>query len=166
VELLAVAFVMSAHGVKGEMRIRSFSGSFGHLEKLAAVIARKGGVEKRFAVESTRRRDPDMLMKLAGVDTREAAQELAGFELWVGRESAAPLGAGEYYAADLCGCRLYFGEREIGTVSGLLDTGAAELLEVVRTDGTKALVPFVDHFIGEVDVAAGRIMLKEEYILL
>ena len=66
---------------------------------------RRGGVERAVAIEVGPPALPDVLVKFAGVDDREAAQVLAGWELWVDRSRAAPLAAGEYYAADLCRLR-------------------------------------------------------------
>jgi 16S rRNA processing protein RimM len=112
-----------------------------------------------------RQRSTDVLVRFSGIDTREKAQALAGFELWVEREHAAPLAEGEFYAADLCKCSLYYGEQLIGTVRSVVDAGPNQLLEVARAEGKTLLVPFIDHFIAEVDVEGGRISLREDYIV-
>jgi 16S rRNA processing protein RimM len=164
-DLLAVGVIRAAHGVRGELRVRSFSGDNEGLLKLRRVVARKRGVEKPLDIAGSRNRPPDVLLRVAGVETREEAQRLVGFELWAERASAAPLAAGEYYEADLCRCRLFFADELIGSVRSVVDTGAAPLLEISRPDGASVLVPFVEHFIGEVDVAGGRIALKEDYVV-
>ncbi len=164
-DLLAVGVIRAAHGVGGEVRARSFSGSVEGLLKLRRAVARKGGVEMPLAIIASRSRPPDVLLRVAGVDTREKALRLVGFELWAGREDAAPLAAGEYYEADLCRCRLFFADELIGSVRAVVETGAAPLLEVSRPGGGSVLVPFVDHFIGDVDVAGERISLREDYVV-
>jgi 16S rRNA processing protein RimM len=162
---LAAGVVRTAHGVRGELAVRSFSGSVTHLRKLRETTFKKGSGELSFRVQSVRIRSADVLLKLEGIDTREKAQELIGFELWVKRADAAPLLEGEYYAADLCRCSLYFGDRLIGRVRSVLDAGPNQLLEVKGVDGKDVLVPFIDHFIGEVDVGKGRISLKGDEII-
>lgn len=162
---LAVAAIRAAHGVGGEVRALSFSGETAHLLRLRAVALRRGGAERPATVESARPAPPDVLLKLAGVDSREAAQELAGWEIWVDRAHAAPLAEGEVYAADLVGCGVYAGGGRAGEVTGVCDTGHAPLLEVRTVDGRTVVVPYADHFVGEVDVAARRLELKDPEVL-
>ncbi len=164
-ERLAVGAVRAAHGTAGEVRVKSFSGETGHLLRLAEVTLRRGEAERTVAVEGCRSALPDVLVKFAGVDDREAAQALAGWELWVDRSRAAPLTACEYYAVDLCGCGVFFGVERVGTVTGICEAGYAQLLEVRTGDGRTVMVPFTDHFVGEVDVAAGRVELRDAEVV-
>jgi 16S rRNA processing protein RimM len=104
-----------------------------------------------------------LVMKLAGIDSVEAAASLRGCELWVERGEANPLGQGEYYLADLCRCRVYRGELELGRVVGLYEGGRNELLEVEDERGNRFLLPFVEAFVGAVDVQGGRIEVLERF---
>jgi 16S rRNA processing protein RimM len=160
-ERLAVGAVHSAHGTAGEVRVRSFSGETGHLLRLVEVALRRGEEERTVAIEAIRPASPDVLVKFAGIDDREAAQKLRGWELWVDRSRAAPLAAGEYYATDLRGCGLFVGDERVGAVTGVCDTGAAPLLEVRTGDGRTVMVPFTDHFVGAVDVGECRVELRD-----
>jgi 16S rRNA processing protein RimM len=164
-ERLAVGAVRTAHGTAGEVRVKSFSGETEHLLRLAEVTLRRGGVERTVAIEACRTALPDVLVKFAGIDDREAAQKLRGWELWVERSRAAPLAAGEYYATDLRGCGLFVGAERVGSVTGVCDAGRAPLLEVRTGDGRTVMVPFTDHFVGEVDVAAGRVELRDAEVV-
>jgi 16S rRNA processing protein RimM len=164
-ERLAVGAVRAAHGTAGEVRVKSFSGETGHLLRLTEVTLRRGEVERTVAVEASRPATPDVLVKFAGVDDREAAQALAGWELWVDRSRAAPLAAGEHYAVDLCRCGVFFGAERVGVVTGVCETGHAQLLEVRTGDGRTVMVPFTDHFVGDVDVAAGRVELRDAEVV-
>lgn len=159
-DLLAVASVRSAHGVAGELRISSLSGETEHLLRLRAIVLRRGGRERSAEVVRARPALPDVLVTLAGVSTREEAQGLAGWEVWVDRSQAAPLAKGEYYIADLCACGVYVGEERVGMVTALCDAGTRHLLEVRTVDGRTVLVPFSDHFVAEVDVAGRRLALR------
>jgi len=164
-ELLAVGAVRQAHGTGGEVRVQSFSGETEHLLRLGEVTLRKGGAERKVAVETVRPAPPDVLMKFAGIDDREMAQSIAGWELWVDRSRAAPLAEGEYYAVDLCRCGVYAGAERVGEVTAVCETGHAPLLEVRTGDGRTVMVPFTDHFVGEVDVAAGRVELRDAEVV-
>ncbi len=163
--MLAVGLIASTHGIGGELRVRSLSGQIGHLLCLRSVLLRKGDVEKPVDFEWVRRQDPGVIVKVEGLDTPEKARSLVGSEIWVPRAAAAPLGADEYYAADLCRCRLWFGDQEVGVVRSVWEGGPSQLLEVVGAKGRTFLVPFSEHFIGDVDIGAGMIRLKEDEIL-
>jgi 16S rRNA processing protein RimM len=164
-ESLAVGIVRAVHGVRGEISVRSFSGNVSHLAGLREAMARKGTEEKRLSIERARPSSGSVLMKIQGIDSPEKARELIGYELWVSRRHAAPLDEGEYYEADLCRCRVFFGNEMIGAVRSIMDAGSSQLLEVTGADGKDRLIPFIDHFVGEVDVKNGRISLREDYII-
>jgi 16S rRNA processing protein RimM len=162
---LAVGVVRAAHGTGGEVRVHSFSGETEHVLRLRSVALRRGGVEREAVIEAARTALPDVLLKFAGVDSREAAQTLAGWEIWVDRTEAAPLAAGEVYAADLPGCGVFAAGERVGEVAGVCETGHAPLLEVRTTDGRTVMVPYTDHFVGEVDVAARRLEVRDREVL-
>lgn len=162
---LAVGAVRSAHGTGGEVRVRSFSGETAHLVALRSVTLCRGGVERPASVEAARTALPDVLLKFAGIDSREAAQTLAGWEILVDRTQAAQLAAGEVYADDLVGCGVFSGSVRSGEVAGFCETGHALLLEVRTVDGRTVMVPYTDHFIGEVDVAARRLEVRDPEVL-
>lgn len=163
-EMLAVGVVTATHGLKGEVTVRSFSGRIDHLGRLRSVLLRRGTEERRVTVQAVRAKPPHAVMKLVGVDSPEKARELRGFEIWVPRAEAAPLEGGEFYAVDLCRCSLYFGAERLGQVRAVVDAGQAQMLEVEHPAGKVFLVPFTGHFVGEVDVAGGRIELRDRGI--
>ncbi len=160
---LAVGVVVRTHGVRGQVRVRSFSGEAGHFPALGEVrLLREGREVLRAAVEAASAAGgsgDSVLLKLAGVDSPEQARQLIGCELWVDRSRAAPLAPGEYYLADLVGCRVIGPDGPVGTVSGVIDTAAGDLLEISGDDGGSFLVPFRDAFVGEVDVEAATVRL-------
>lgn len=164
-ELLAVGVITGTHGVLGWLKVRSYSEESGHLVALHEALFRKGAAERRLPVEAVRAMPGGALLKLRGMDTPERARGLVGHELWVPRPQAAPLREGEYYVADLVGCGVWFGEEEIGSVRSVWDGGPSQLLEVVDRKGTTHLVPFEDHFVGDVDIGKGRIFLREDEVV-
>ncbi len=163
--LIAVGIIASTHGVRGELKVRSLSGEAGHLLGLREATRRRGDEETPVTFVGVRPQGPGVIVKVPGLETPEKARALIGFEIWVPREMAAPLAGGEYYAADLCGCRLEFNGQEVGRVRSVWEGGPTQLLEVVGRGGKSFLVPFSDHFIGEVDVSGGTILLTEEEVL-
>ncbi|MGM0673143.1 MAG: ribosome maturation factor RimM, partial [Spirochaetota bacterium] len=155
-----------AHGTQGWVKVGSYSGELDHLVGLTELKLRCGETEHDLAVEGVRPAHREILMKLAGIDSRDDAQRLHGCELWVDRSAAAPCGEDEFYVADLVGCALYGeGENVIAHVVGVWDSGVCDMLEVETLDGKTYNVPFREPFVGEVDVRKRHVELKAPWVL-
>lgn len=164
-ELLTIGVVTGTHGVGGELKVKSYSGLSDHILVLREALFRKGQEEKRLRLDSVRPQPPGVILKITGIESPEQARRFVGCEIRVPRSQAARLLDGEYYAADLCLCSLWFGEEEIGSVRSVWEGGASELLEVQGKAGRTFLVPFIDHFIGDVQLEKRKIFLKEDEIV-
>jgi 16S rRNA processing protein RimM len=154
-------------GIKGDLRLQSYSGEFGHLLKLKNVELRGGGRILRLKVARAAAY-PDGLATMAfeGYPTPEAARVLTGLEIVASLEDAAPLGANEWYIGDLIGLPLRDeGGRELATVASVIEGAADPMLEAVLPDGRRALVPFRNEFVGKVDVEGRAIELLAPWIL-
>jgi 16S rRNA processing protein RimM len=109
--------------------------------------------------------DDRPIVRLAGVDGREAAEALRGAELWVARAAAPALGEDEWYAEDLAGLRVVDGTRAVGVVARLVPLPSCEALEVVRGEGAEPLlVPLVRDCVRGVDVAGGVVDVDLAYL--
>ena len=97
------------------------------------------------------------ILRLEGVDTREAAETLRGTDLLVARSAAPPLGEGEWWAEELEGCEVVDGAHPVGRVRELVALPSCEVLAVERPGAAELLVPMVSDAIRSVDVAARRI---------
>lgn len=97
------------------------------------------------------------IVRLAGVETREAVEALRGADLQVPREAAPALGPDEYWAEELEGCAVVDGGLEVGRVRALIGLPSCEALEVERPGAGDLLVPLVRDAVRSVDVAARRI---------
>jgi len=176
VERLVTGFVRSSHGVDGFVKVESTSGEAGHFAGLSEVQLRFGGAngtESRFEIEAVEGSAHCLLIKFRGVDTLEQAKKLAGAEILVPRDKACPLEEGEYYVCDLCQCVLVYEGSPIGTIIGVTEGGAGDLLEVALTESKGldlskpqiCLVPLRKEFVGEIDIKAKTVELMHRWIL-
>jgi 16S rRNA processing protein RimM len=101
--------------------------------------------------------DERPVIRLAGCDSREAAEALHGRPLRVALEDAPALEPGEWWAHELEGLAVTDGEREVGTVRRMLELPSVEVLEVERPDGSELLVPMVGDAIRALDVPGRRV---------
>ena len=122
---------------------------------------RVGEVER--AIERRAGTDERPIVRVEGCGDRDAAEELRGAELLVGREQAPALGEDEWWAEDLEGCSVRDGERVVGTVSRLLALPSCEVLEVQRP-GDPLLVPLVSDAVRTVDVKARTIDIDLRFL--
>ena len=108
--------------------------------------------------------DERPVIRLAGLETREAAEALHGQPLLVALEHAPPLEPGEWWAHELEGLRVTDGDREVGTVRRMLELPSVEVLEVERPNGTELLVPMVGDAIRELDMEVRRVDIDLRFL--
>ena len=163
--MLATARLGAPHGVRGLQAVRSYSGDTEHLFRLREVELRerRSGRRRSGSVAEVRQVGDKVIMRFAGVSAREQARELTGWELWVPRSEASALRPGEYYAADLCRCTVFQGGRAVGEVSNVIAAGGGDALEVTDSAGAPFLVPFRELFVPNVDLAARRVELADDF---
>ena len=156
--LIELGAVRGAYGVRGWMRVAPFAADGGVLEAVDDWWLIRGFGKNSVTVEGRRRHGTSILAKLAGCDTKEAADALKGATVAVPRDRFPPLPAGQHYLGDVLGSRVVNRTGEtLGEVSGLRANEAAGVLRqwLEVTDGTGArLIPLVEPYVDAVDVAA------------
>ena len=150
----------AAHGVGGEVRLRSFTAEPAAIADYGPLQTDDGRV---FEIESLRRAKDHFVARLSGIGDRDAAERLANVKLYVPRERLPEPGApDEFYHADLIGLAVVDRDgRRLGTVVAIHNFGAGDLIEVRPNDGGQTeLVPFNETNVPIVDVGAGRIVVN------
>lgn len=149
--------VSGVFGVKGWLKIESYTEPPENIGRYAGWTLRLRGVERPVAVERAQAHGPKVVAKLAGFDDRDKAAEWIGAEIVVERSALPPLGAGEFYWTDLEGLEVRTPAGEsLGTVDHLMATGGNDVLVLRGT--TERLVPFVlGDVIKRVDLEQGLI---------
>lgn len=140
---IAVGRIVAAHGIRGEVSVEPWSDVPGRFRPGTRVFVTPGPGWTE--IRSVRpHRGGRLLVRLAGVEDRGAAEVLRGARLLVRREERAPLPEGRYYTLDLLGWPVVDpGGRELGRLRDVLPNPAHDLLEVELADGRRALVPAV-----------------------
>jgi len=157
-----LAEVMRPHGVRGEVRLRPFNRDSDLLLALDEVLVRFAeGDEQEISVDSARRANDAILMKLCSVDDRERADDLRGATVCARRSDFPSLEPGEFYACDVEGARVVVGGgEELGQVIELKTYPTVDVLVVTAKDGGRPWeVPLVASVVREVDIPAGLVTL-------
>ncbi len=149
----------AAQGLKGEVRIRSFTAD-------AAAIAGYGPLEDEAGnpveIESVRVTPKALIARVKGVSTREAAEALTGTRLYLPRTRLPAREEEEWYHADLIGLEALDSEgKPLGAIVAIHNFGAGDLLEMKPlSGGATVLVPFTRDTVPEIDVEGGRLILN------
>ena len=159
VERICVARIGAAHGIKGEVKLWSFTAD-------PAAVADYGPLEsedgtQRVEIEAMRPAKDHLVARLSGVRDRNAAERLANLRLYVARERLPAPAPEEFYHADLIGLRAESRDgAALATIVGIHDFGAGDLLELrPLTGGSTVLMPFTAVTVPVVDIAGGRIVI-------
>lgn len=159
-----LAAIVGAHGLKGEVRVKSFA-------RTGASIATYGPLSdplgRIFTVRSTRPGPRDeLLVTFAEVADRTAAEALKGVKLYVPRNALPATSADEFYHTDLIGLAAVDADGAgIGKVTAVHNFGAGDILEIAGLDGREILIAFTRGTVPVIDLAAGRLTVIEPQTL-
>lgn len=156
---VCLGHVAAAHGLKGEVRLVSYTAE-------PADIARYGPLEderglRRFTVLSLRQGRGGLIARMEGVSDRAAAESLKGVRLYVPRDRLPAPEAEEWYHADLVGLVAVSPDgAALGQVVAVHNFGAGDLLELRPAEGgATVLVPFTHEVVPEIDIDSGWLLL-------
>ncbi|HTV38473.1 MAG TPA: ribosome maturation factor RimM [Xanthobacteraceae bacterium] len=148
------------HGVRGEVRLRSFTGE---PEAIAGYGALETDDGRTLQIESLRPAKDCFVATIAGIRSRDAAEQLTNAKLYVPRERLPALeGADEFYHADLIGlAAVDRSGRRLGTVVAIHNFGAGDLIELQLDDKNKTeLIAFDEYNVPEIDIGGGKIVIE------
>jgi len=159
---IALATVGAPHGVKGEVRVKSFAADPMGLGAYGPLFTKDG---RKFEIERLRPAKGVLIAKLRGVEDRNAAEALKGLSLGVDRTAFPPPEPDEFYVADLIGLAVFdTAGNALGHVAAVENHGAGDILEIARPPGKESggpslLLPFTKATVPDIDIPAGRLVV-------
>jgi 16S rRNA processing protein RimM len=155
---VCLGVVAGAHGVRGALKVKSFTAEPDDIAAYGPLTDEAG--ERAFTLRIVGHARGQLVIKVEGINDRNAAEALKGTRLHVARPVLPEPAADEFYHADLIGLRADDADgADLGTVRAVHDYGAGDLIEIRAEDGTEHLVPFTRAAVPEVDLDAGRIVV-------
>ena len=154
---LVVGRVVKAHGVTGELVVEVRTDDPDSRFAVGSTLRGKPrhGAAREYTVDSVRDHGGRLLVRLAGIDDRDAADAMRGVVFVIDSAELPPTDdPDEFYDHQLEGLAVRTVDgRDVGTVTEVLHTAAGELLAIRRDDGGEALVPFVTAIVTSVSLA-------------
>lgn len=174
---MEVGYVGAAYGIRGWIKVQPHADDASALlhagrwwllmppqAGLVAAAEASGAQAICVRIAQSREHSGTVVAQATGVSDRNLAEALRGRRVWIRREDFPAPDENEFYWVDLIGCTVSNEQGELlGEVSGLIDNGAHQILQVAYAlpDGQagERLVPFVDAFLRTVDTAGKRIVV-------
>ncbi|HRI17028.1 MAG TPA: ribosome maturation factor RimM [Burkholderiaceae bacterium] len=169
-DAVEVGAVVGAWGIRGALKIKTHAADpqalltsrHWFLERAAGAPGDRAAVRLRFEVIDVRMQAEGVVAQVRGVTDRDGAEALRGARIHLSRAAFPATGLDEFYWVDLIGLSVFNRDQHpLGTVRGLMDTGAHSILRVASEGAAdlkaERLIPFVDAYVDSVDLSARRI---------
>jgi len=152
-----VGEVVRPHGLQGELRVYPITHDPRRFERLKEVILVHNEEKRRFKIESVRVSPEFVYLMLEGIADRDLADSYRGWQVRVDRADVPPLQEGWYYF-ELEGMQVFEGEKLLGTLAEVLETGANDVY-LVRGPGGEICIPALKSVVQDVDVPNKRMQV-------
>src|SRR6478736_2618009 len=157
--LICVARIGAAHGVRGAVKLWTFTEDPLAVERYGPLLTKDGA--RQFEIANVRAVKDHLVATFKGIGTRNDAEKLNGIELYVPREKLPATDDEEYYHADLIGLAAVTAANEpLGRVVAIHNFGAGDIIEIAPPHGAALLLPFTNAVVPTVDVTGGRVVIE------
>jgi 16S rRNA processing protein RimM len=143
--------ITNTHGIKGEVKIYNLS-DFNRFFIGAEVYTLHQGIKKTFVVERVRPQANLLIVKFKGFDNINDILIYKGLDLYSDQSIENELEEDDYHYTSLIDQDVYLEDMtKIGTVNSLIEVPQGHLLEIIKIDGKKVLIPFLKVFVKSVE---------------
>ncbi len=171
-EQICIGAIAGVRGLKGEVRIKSFTADPDDIAAYGPVSTEDG--ERTYRINVTAHAKKGLIVaRLDGIEDRDAAEALKGTRLYVPKSVLPEPDDGDFYHADLIGLKAETKDGDtLGTVKAVHNFGAGDIIEITDESGggpgegkEDLMVPFTLGLVPEVDLSEGRIVVAPPDVL-
>ncbi len=149
-EKVCIAQIMTAHGIRGLVKLRCFLEDPADLESYNPLETEDGGTL------SLTLKNPikgDWLAEVSGISDRTAAEKLRHVLLYTDRNRLPEPDEGEVYVEDLIGCQTITANGEpVGEIIAVENFGASDLIEIRPLSGKSFYLPMIEPYVSKIDL--------------
>lgn len=151
---LTIGKITGPHGVKGNLKIVSYTENLSVLEQDGRVFIRTpSGKIKAHIVKRAAPHKRGGLLSLEGVTDCDQADSLSGSELLIRRSALPELEKGTFYWFELIGLRVWTTDgRLLGSITSIIQTGSNDVYVVKQDNDMETLIPALESVIMEIDL--------------
>ena len=158
---VSVGKILNFHGVQGEAKLGYSKNREHFLSQLKVVYIQDDNNYLPFEITRIRFTPKCGIIKFKGIDTLNDILRYKNKLIFVEESTAREhLEEDEYLIDELVGLDVYDGEKKVGSVVGVSNNGASDLLSVKTAGGKVSLIPFVKAFVLSIDINSRRIQIN------
>ena len=158
---ISIGKILNFHGVHGEAKLGYSKSREAFLSEIGEVYVERNGEYLPLSIEKLRFTPKCGIIKFKGIDSLNDVIEYKNKILFIKEETAREhLEEDEYLIDELVGLDVYDGDKKVGSVVGVSNNGASDLLSVKTLSKTVSLVPFVKAIVLSVDMKNRRIQIN------
>lgn len=158
---VSIGKILNFHGVKGEAKLGYTKNREEFLLQVKTVFIKKDFEYKEFEIQNLRFTPKCAIIKLKGIDSINDILEYKGAVVFIDEGTAREyLEEDEFLIDELVGMNVYDGDKRVGSVVGVSNNGASDLLSVKTNTKNICLVPFVKAIVTSVDMNTKKIQIN------
>lgn len=149
--MFRIGKITNTHGIKGEVKVYNTS-DFDRFSVGREVYVLVKESKRFFHSQRVRTSKNLLIVKFEGIDDINDIEHLKGYDLWSDERIDEALGQNDYHYDMLIDKPVYNREgQKLGVVLSMIPVPQGHLMEIIKTDGKKALIPFVGAFVKAID---------------
>lgn len=158
-EKIKIGKIVNAVGLKGELKVYSYSDYKERFEELDSIFA--GEEQEEYEIENVRYQKDMVILKLEGVSDRNQAEAMKDKDIFIAEEDLRELPAGTFYIKDLIGLKAIDDTdgTEIGCVTDVTQNTPQDIYVIKTAAGGQVLIPAVKEFVKEINPQEGYIKI-------
>jgi len=142
---VVIGRVSSPHGVRGWVKILSFTDPIENIFSYKSIFLEKGNEYLPFEIEDYSTNGKIIRIKLKGVDDRDQSEAISKCEILIDREELPEISSDSYYWTDLLGFEVRTEANEcIGLLDSFFETGSNDVMVIVGENNSRKLIPFIN----------------------
>jgi 16S rRNA processing protein RimM len=154
--LVLIGKIAATHGIKGQLRIRSYSGHYDSLLSVDSITLKEpSGRIGTFGIASAKMQGKKLVVALNGLANINCVEHLVGSDIYLRKNQLPDTDEGEYYWHDLIGLHVVTDAGELlGILQSIIETGSNDVY-VVKSAHRELLIPALEDVIKSIDLSAG-----------
>ena len=154
-EKIKIGKIVNAVALRGEVKVYHYSDYKERFEELEEILTERRGKFTAYKIENVRYQKNTAILKLKGVDDRNAAEALKESDIFITEDDLRELPEDTFYVKDLIGCKVLNEENgvQIGVIKDVLQNSAQDIYQISLQNGKETLIPVVGEFVREVSIA-------------
>jgi len=142
---VVIGRVTSPHGVRGWLKILSFTDPIENIFSYKSIFLEKGNEYLPYEIEDYSTSGKIVRIKLKGVDNRDQSEAISKCEILINREELPEISSDSYYWTDLIGFEVKTEANEsLGLLDSFFETGSNDVMVVVGESNSRKLIPFIN----------------------